>query len=55
MKIGIITLPPLCNYGGIIQSYALQKTLQKAGHQVVLIDFPNEWNIKNPQKNATIY
>lgn len=50
MKIGIITLPPLCNYGGIIQSYALQKTLQKAGHQVVLIDFPNEWNIKNPQK-----
>lgn len=54
MRIGIITLPPLCNFGGIIQLYALQKTLQKAGHQVVLIDFPNEWNVKNPQK-ALLY
>lgn len=50
MRIGIITLPPLCNFGGIIQSYALQKALQKAGHQAILIDFPKEWNIKKPQK-----
>lgn len=38
MKIGIITLPLHNNYGGILQAYALQKVLQKLGHDVVVID-----------------
>ena len=31
MKIGILTLPLLDNYGGILQDYALQRTLQTYG------------------------
>lgn len=38
MKIGIITLPLHNNYGGILQAYALQKTLQDMGHDATVID-----------------
>lgn len=34
MKLGIITLPFNSNYGGILQAYALQKTLTNLGHEV---------------------
>ena len=37
MKIGILTLPPRANYGGILQAYALQTTLKTMGHEVFLI------------------
>ena len=37
MKIGIITIPPTVNYGGILQAYALQKVLQDMGHQAHII------------------
>lgn len=35
MKIGIVTLPLFTNYGGILQAYALQKTLKNMGHTPV--------------------
>lgn len=38
MKIAILTLPLHTNYGGILQAYALQKTLSKMGHKVVVLD-----------------
>jgi hypothetical protein len=38
MKIGILTLPLHTNYGGILQAFALSKTLEKMGHDVWLID-----------------
>lgn len=38
MRIGIITLPLHNNYGGILQAYALQKVLQKSGHDAMVID-----------------
>lgn len=38
MRIGILTLPPNANYGGILQAYALQNTLEKEGHNVVVFD-----------------
>lgn len=38
MKIGVITLPPTINYGGILQAFALQKALMKIGHEATLID-----------------
>ena len=38
MKIGILTQPLLHNYGGILQNYALQKTLKDMGHEVWTID-----------------
>ncbi len=38
MKIGIITLPLHTNYGGILQAYALQKTLKELGHEAIVIN-----------------
>lgn len=38
MRIAILTLPLHTNYGGILQSYALQKVLQRMGHEVQVID-----------------
>lgn len=37
MKIGILTLPFNNNYGGLLQSYALQTFLKECGHDVWLI------------------
>jgi len=38
MKTGILTLPLHCNYGGILQAYALQEFLRKEGHEVILLE-----------------
>lgn len=37
MKIAILTLPLHSNYGGILQAYALQTTLERMGHEVTVI------------------
>ncbi len=37
MKIGILSLNPGHNYGGILQSYALQEVLRRCGHDVHII------------------
>lgn len=39
MKIGILTQPLTSNYGGILQNYALQKTLEQLGYDVLTIDY----------------
>lgn len=39
MKIGILTQPLNANYGGLLQNYALQQVLLRAGHQVETIDW----------------
>jgi hypothetical protein len=39
MKIGILTLPFHTNLGGILQNYALQKTLRRMGHSPSTINF----------------
>lgn len=49
MKIAVISLPLHTNYGGILQSYALKKELERMGHEVSVIDrrvkmpFPKWW------------
>ncbi|MBQ7812157.1 MAG: polysaccharide pyruvyl transferase family protein [Bacteroidales bacterium] len=49
MKIAVISLPLHTNYGGILQSYALRKELERMGHEVSVIDrrvkmpFPKWW------------
>lgn len=43
MRIGIVTLPPFTNYGGILQAYALSKVLQDMGHEVKVIYTPTNW------------
>lgn len=40
MKINIITQPLFCNYGGILQNYALQETLRRLGHDVLTVNVP---------------
>ena len=42
MKIAIITLPLIANYGGILQNYALQTVLKRMGHTVETIVLPLE-------------
>lgn len=37
MKIGILTLVPYDNYGGILQGYALQTTLDRMGHNAYIL------------------
>lgn len=40
MKTGLLTHPLACNYGGLMQAYALRKALMDLGHEVVVI---NRW------------
>lgn len=39
MKIGILTQPLQANYGGLLQNYALQQVLLRAGYEVETIDW----------------
>lgn len=43
MKIGILTLPPYANYGGILQAYALQTVLEIIGHNVCVLANEHEF------------
>ena len=38
MKIGILTHPVRCNYGGVLQAYAIQYFLQSKGYESEIID-----------------
>ena len=38
MKIGILTLHYGFNYGGVLQCYALQRTLESLGHEAIILD-----------------
>ncbi|MDE6622851.1 MAG: polysaccharide pyruvyl transferase family protein [Alistipes sp.] len=38
MKIGILTQALHCNYGGLLQNYALQTILKRMGHEPITID-----------------
>ncbi len=40
MKIGVLSFEQHANYGGILQSYALQTTLEKMGHHVLVFNRP---------------
>ena len=53
MRIGILTLPLYCNYGGIIQCYALQTILQRMGHETFILQ--REFNRKHTFIGACIY
>lgn len=39
MKVAVITLHRLYNYGSVLQAYATQKLLENAGHQVEIVDY----------------
>ncbi|MCC8112488.1 MAG: polysaccharide pyruvyl transferase family protein [Bacteroidales bacterium] len=39
MKVGILTFHYSCNYGGVLQAYALQEYVKTLGHEVKIINF----------------
>ena len=51
MKIGILTQPLHANYGGLLQNYALQQVLLRAGHEVETID----WTPFNKSLRSRLY
>lgn len=56
MKIGIITIHKINNYGSVFQAYALQNVCQKLGHNAEIIDyqFPNEFQRSVGIKSAAV-
>ncbi len=55
-KIGIITFHRAVNYGAVLQTYALQTTISKAGESCEIIDYRNDFleELHNP-KNINKY
>ena len=39
MKVGIMSMQRVKNYGSFLQAYALKKTIEAAGHAVEFVDF----------------
>lgn len=54
MKIGILSLILHTNYGGILQSYALQTILERMGHEVVVLNRSRDLH-RSLYKEALIY
>lgn len=42
MKIAIVTLPLHTNYGGLLQAFALKKTLESMGHEATVLDLKDK-------------
>lgn len=40
MRVNILTQPLFCNYGGILQNYALQTILRRMGHEPLTVNVP---------------
>ena len=57
MKIGIITFHFVSNKGGVLQCFALQKYLNKLGHEVYIIDYRPKYHTVRytTWKNPAIY
>lgn len=53
MRIGILTQPLYCNYGGLVQCYALQQTLKKMGYEAIVLQ--REFNRRYTLKGACDY
>ena len=39
MKIGIMSMQRICNYGSYLQAYGLKKIIESLGHEVVFVDY----------------
>ena len=54
MKIGIISMQRVHNYGSFMQSYALKRTLEDMGHSCVFLDVvPGKQLVKESQNKTT--
>ncbi|WP_278560612.1 polysaccharide pyruvyl transferase family protein [Phocaeicola plebeius] len=50
MKIGILTLPLHTNYGGILQTYALQTVLERMNHKTIVLDKSKQQKLPLPKR-----
>lgn len=55
MRIAIITLPLHTNYGGVLQAYALKKSLEDMGHEVDVIDKETKFVMPPSWKMPFVY
>lgn len=39
MKVGILSMQRVCNYGSFLQAWALSHLLRQMGHEVCFVDF----------------
>ena len=39
MRVGILTFHCACNYGAVLQCYALQRFLVESGHDAIVVDY----------------
>ena len=46
MKVGILSMQRVVNYGSFLQAYALKQTLSELGHTVEFVDIENTERIK---------
>ena len=46
MKVGLVTIYTVPNFGSVLQAFATQKLLEKSGHECKIINYayPNEWH-----------
>lgn len=49
MKIGLVTIYTVPNFGSVLQAFATQKLLEKLGHECKIINYayPNEWHYQH--------
>ena len=53
MKVGIMSMQRIQNYGSFLQAYALKKTIESLGHEVVFVDYhPGEIVINHRTKRS---
>ena len=55
MRIGILTQPLHANYGGMLQNYALQQILIRAGYEVETIDWEGKIGIRETLYRMKMY
>lgn len=53
MKLAILTLRLLDNYGGLLQAFALQRVLENMGHSVQVLDSPKAFSVPRGKKTVT--
>ncbi len=55
MKVGIMSMHRIKNYGSFLQAYGLKKTIESLGHEVVFIDYKVEPPIVPYKDRSRIY
>ena len=52
MKVGIVSMQRIVNYGSFLQAYSLKNTIEKMGHEVEFVDYEIEPPVvPNPNKD----